>query len=227
MKRSVRIQLLTALLLSSLAHAGGGHPPDLEIPVGKLLHPEESTLSRRWAFEVAVAWITPNEIDDIYRGRSLSIDHGDAGGNIYYLTASYHPGDLPFELFGMKFTPRMELPLTLAVFDENSRSPFLDYNAAFSIRWVDFPWNRYLKTSFMTGVGLSYSDKVPLMDIQRHRSDGHRSNLKINWPIQLTFALPSQPEYQLSLFIDHQSGGHIFDVGGMNSVGIGFRYQPD
>lgn len=183
----------------------------------------------RWAYEAAVAWITPNEIDDFigYGANPVSVEHNDAGGNIYYLTASYHLGDLPVTLFGKTYTPRMELPLTLAMFDENSnaRSPFMDYNAAFSIRWVDFPWNRWLVTSVMTGVGFSYSAETPLMDYQRHPGE-NRSKVKFNWPIQLSLALPQWPEHQLIAFIDHQSGGHLFDAGGINSIGLGYRYQP-
>jgi hypothetical protein len=47
--------------------------------------------------------------------------------------------------------------------------------------------------------------------------------LKFNWPIQMTFALPEFPEHQLMIFIAHQSGGHIFDEGGVNSLGVGYR----
>lgn len=218
--------LITGLLLSAPAFAGE-KDANVPLPANTLeFSQQDKEKESRWAFETGIAWITPNEIDDLYRFRDASIENNQNGGQIYYLTASYFLGELPFEAFGHEFRPRMELPLMLSMFDESSRSPFLDYNAAFSIRWVDFPWNHIIKTSFMTGVGPSYSDKIPLMDHQRH-PDEDRSHLKFNWPIQLTLALPSQPEHQLTLFIDHQSGGHVFDQGGINSVGIGYRYQPE
>jgi hypothetical protein len=53
----------------------------------------------------------------------------------------------------------------------------------------------------------------------------HRSHLKFDWPIQFTFALPRWPQHQLVLLNDHQSGGHIFDEGGVNSVGLAYRYE--
>lgn len=72
------------------------------------------------------------------------------------------------------------------------------------------------------GVGLSYSEKIYLMDRQRHPGE-NRSKLKFNWPIAITFASPQFPDHQAMLFILHQSGGHVFDKGGVNSVGFGYR----
>jgi hypothetical protein len=110
----------------------------------------------------------------------------------------------------------------LEIVNENGRDPFLDYNASIMVRWVDFPWNKYVKTSFAMGVGLSYSSKVYLMDRQLH-PNSDRSHLKINWPIQLSLAHPDHPDHELLLFILHQSGGHVFDSGGVNSIGFGYR----
>jgi hypothetical protein len=178
---------------------------------------------RAWDFEAGVAVITNNNIED-FASASFSLDrvHGRNGGNIYTFTATRRLGELKWEIGGYTFTPQLEVPLTLEIVDENSRAPFLDFNASFAVRWIDFPWNKYVKTTFAMGVGLSYSEKIYLMDIERH-PDEDRSNLKINWPIQWTFALPEYPEHQLMVFIAHQSGGHIFDDGGVNSLGIGYR----
>jgi hypothetical protein len=73
------------------------------------------------------------------------------------------------------------------------------------------------------GIGLSYSSRVYAMDRERHPGED-RSHLKFDWPIQFTFALPKWPQHQLVIFNDHKSGGHIFDEGGVNSVGIGYRF---
>jgi len=176
---------------------------------------------RDWAFEFGVAWITSNNIAELTSGQ-VNIDSGRAGGEIYTLTASRRLGELRWEIGGLTFTPQVEMPLTLEIVDENGRSPFLDFNASVTVRWIDFPWNDRIKTSLAMGLGLSYSEKVYLMDIQRHE-DESRSHLKFNWPIQMTFALPDNPDHQLMLFIVHQSGGHIFDRGGVNSLGLGYR----
>jgi hypothetical protein len=177
----------------------------------------------KWAYEFGVALLTSNTIDDILLGqRGVHIESGSAGGEIYNLTASRRLGELRWEIGEHTFTPQLEVPLMLEIVDENGRSPFLDYNASFVIRWVNFPWNKYVKTTFGTGVGLSYSSKVYQMDIDRHLGED-RSHLKFNWPIQLTLASPNRPQDQLMLYIAHQSGGHIFDHGGVNSLGVGYR----
>jgi len=176
----------------------------------------------QWSFEYGVSLITSNNIGEIFSG-TIHVDDGPAGGEIHQFTASLLLAEPEWTIFGKAFRPALEMPLTLALFDENDRSPFLDYNVSFFVRWRDFPWNNHVLTSFGTGVGLSYTDKVPAMDIQRH-PDEDRSHLKFNWPIQLTLARPDHPEHQIFLFIAHQSGGKFFDTGGINSIGIGYRF---
>lgn len=196
----------------------------LALPAGAALTfvPHESGGEKRdWTFEFGIAFITENNIEDFTAGR-YSVGRGQAGGEIYVLTASRRLGELEWNLGGNTFRPQLELPLTLEIVDENSRSPFLDYNVSFNVRWIDFPWNDFVNTSFSMGVGLSYSEKVYLMDIQRHQNKD-RSHLKFNWPIALTFANPNDPTHQVMFFILHQSGGRIFDKGGVNSVGFGYR----
>ena len=182
----------------------------------------DTDAKRLWSFEAGAAFITSNNINEIVAGDNVTLDGGDAGGQVYSVTGSRHLGDLRFTVGGNTFQPQLELPITLGIVDENSRNPFLEYRASFVVRWVDFPWNDYIKTTFATGLGLNYSSKIYLMDIQRH-PDSDRSNLKFNWPIQLTLALPSYPDQELLLYVEHHSGGHVFDRGGVNSLGIGYR----
>jgi hypothetical protein len=166
--------------------------------------------------------ITANNIGEVLSG-TIDVDDGPAGGEVHQFTATRLLAEPEWTIFGKVYRPALEIPFTLEVFDENGRSPFLDYNVSYVIRWRDFVWNDYVLTSFATGVGLSYSSKLPLMDIQRHPMED-RSHLKFNWPIQFTLAHPDYPEHQLLLFIAHQSGGRIFDTGGINSLGVGYRF---
>lgn len=215
MMRSVSRGLLSWVfpVLCCVGPAGAGTlvVPDLKRPI-----------PGQWTFEYGVSLITSNNIGEIFSG-TIQVDDGPAGGEIHQFTASRLLAEPEWTIFGKICRPALEMPLTLAVFDENGRSPFLDYNVSFLIRWRDFPWNDHVLTSIGTGVGLSYSDKVPAMDIQRH-PDEDRSHLKFDWPIQLTFAHPDHPEHQFFLFIAHQSGGKFFDTGGINSIGIGYRF---
>ena len=155
-------------------------------------------------------------------GRGITRSQGDAGGEIYTFTASRRLGQFVWNLDDYTFTPQLELPFTLEVVNENSESPFLAFASSFTVRWVDFPWNKYLRTSFSMGLGLNYSSETYAMDRERHPGRD-RSHLKFNWPIQATFALPRYPDNQLMLYIVHHSGGRIFDHGGLNALGIGFR----
>ncbi len=104
-------------------------------------------------------------------------------------------GEFRWDIGIFSFAPRLESSFTLEIVDENSRSPFLDFNATIGVRWVDFPWNDYVKTTFAMGIGLSYSEKIYLMDIVRHPGE-ERSHLKFNWPMQLTFARPGYEHRQ-------------------------------
>lgn len=177
-----------------------------------------------WAFEAGCAFITSNRIQEVlFTPQDMHIEGGAEGGEIYTFTASRRLGELRWEIGNSVFHPQMELPLTLEIVNEHSRSSFLDYNAAFMMRWVDFPWNEWVQTSFAMGVGLSYSSKVYLMDRATHPNDPDRAHLQIYWPIQWAFGLPSHPKDKVTVFISHQSGGHIFDVGGNNSIGFGYR----
>jgi len=186
------------------------------------LFPGDSRFFERWSLDYGVAFITSQNIQQIMNGE-ITIDDGPAGGEIHYFTASYLLAEPEWCLFGRTFHPALELPLMLGIVDENDRSPFFSYSASFKVRWRDFPWNDHVLTSFATGVGLTWSPTVYAMDIQRHPDDD-RSKWKFNWPLQLTLAHPSHPHHHLLLFIAHQSGGRIFDRGGVNSLGIGYRF---
>lgn len=184
---------------------------------------EDSSPLKRWAFEYGVAFMTSNTIDEVVLMKS-NIANGPAGGQIHLLTASYALAEPTLYLGDSAYKPLLELPLTLGIVDENGRSPFLNYSVSFQVRWRDFPWNHLIKTSMAMGVGLAYSEKIFLMDEINH-ADKYRSHVKFNWPIQLALSLPQYPEHQLTLFIMHQSGGCMFDRGGVNDVGFGYRYS--
>ena len=205
--------LIPAAFLSPMLPARGA--TTLQLP--------DSRFFDRWAFEYGVAFITSQNIEELIGGE-LDIDDGPAGGEIHYFTASRLLAEPERCIFGKTFHPALELPFTLGIVDENGRSPFASYSMSFVVRWRDFPWNDHVRTTFATGVGLTWSSEVYAMDVQRHPNDDDRSKWKFNWPLQVTFAHPSYPCHQLMLFVAHQSGGRIFDRGGVNSLGIGYRF---
>ena len=177
----------------------------------------------RWSFQLGVAMITDNTVDDLLAFESLDQPKGDARGQIYLLGASYTLHEFDATLFGTRVRPTLQLPAVLGIVDEDGRSPFFQYNLGVSVRWRDFPWNHYVYTNLETGVGLTYSEHVLGTERQRH-PDRDRSHLEIYWPVELTLAHPSHREHQLVFFLHHHSGGRIFHEGGANSLGIGYRW---
>ncbi len=176
----------------------------------------------RWTLQLGAAVITSNAIGDISLGK-ISRATGPAGGEMYLLGASYTLCDFDWVIRDRRFRPQLELPVVLGVVNERGRSPFLDYNAGITLRWKDFPFNRVVYTNFESGIGLSYTEHVLAIERERHmRRD--RSHLKFYWPIQLMLAHPKLKQHQLMVFIHHQSGGHVFDIGGSNLIGIGYRH---
>jgi hypothetical protein len=188
---------------------------------GALLDSQAEQALHDWTFEFGVSLMTKNELDDFLSGQ-LSIEEGDAGAEVYQVTATKKLRELDWEVFGHVFKPLLEMPLCLELVDEHAESPFLVYNAALQLRWVDFPWNSYVRTGFAAGLGLSYASQIYAIDRQRHPGED-RSNLKLTLPIQFAFKLPSNHDDELRFYLAHHSGGFgIFDEGGFNSLGIAF-----
>ena len=116
-----------------------------------------------------------------------------------------------------------------------------EFNLLLVLRWHEFPWNRYVKTSFGFGEGLSYATEEPPIEKDQHNilhpelyendpdSEPVETNRLLNYLMfDLTFALPDYPQYQTFVRIHHRSGifglmtGHTC---GSNYLTAGLRYQ--
>lgn len=178
---------------------------------------------RDWSIQFEAAFLSENNIEEIITAQADRAD-GDAAGQLYSIAVNWTAYRFEIPAGDDFLTPQFEPYARFTLVDETNRSLFPDYNAGIGFRWVDFPWNRWVDTTFFVGVGFSYSSKVYTIDRVRHPGE-HRSHLKFDWPLQLTFALPAWPRHQFVLFNDHQSGGHFFDEGGVNSLGVGYRLE--
>ncbi|HEY0548757.1 MAG TPA: acyloxyacyl hydrolase [Verrucomicrobiae bacterium] len=177
----------------------------------------------RWSFQSSVVLITGSTIDEIGTWDSELAD-GKAEGQIYLLQVSYKLAKEPV-LFGHRFEMDLELPLVLGVVDEDNNDPFMQYSVGLTLRWKQFPWNKWVYTNFETGGGLTYSQHVLTTERERH-PDRDRSHLEFYWPVQLMLAHPRHRDHQLVLLLHHHSGGGIFHRGGANSLGVGYRFVP-
>ena len=96
---------------------------------------------------------------------------------------------------------------------DNWEFDFLGY-----IRWLPFPWDRYLDTSFAAGAGLSYATSVPEVEVQ---NQGDSAKFLGALSFEFTFALPRIPQWNLVAGIHHRSGaGGTFS--GIRSASNGF-----
>jgi hypothetical protein len=100
-----------------------------------------------------------------------------------------------------------------------------EWNGVFIIRWLTFPWNHKIRTTFAFGEGLSYATKTPNIEKQHNDTVSHFLNYL---SIEFTFALPDSERFQLLTRVHHRSGayGLFNDVkGASNGVGVGIRYE--
>ena len=100
-----------------------------------------------------------------------------------------------------------------------------EINALVVLRWLPFPWDRYLDTSFAVGEGLSYATEDPKIEVEKH---GRTSKLLNYLMFELAASLPKYPQWTYFLRVHHRSGVFgLFDgvSGGSNLVGAGVRYD--
>ena len=101
-----------------------------------------------------------------------------------------------------------------------------EYGLIGYIRWLPFPWDRYLETSFAAGAGLSYATSLPDIEV---KNNGESAQFLGALSFEFTFALPDIPQWCLVAgIIHHRSGaGGTFNgiTGASNGLGMGLRYK--
>jgi hypothetical protein len=83
---------------------------------------------------------------------------------------------------------------------------FATFHAYLIARWIYFPWNKWLMTTFAMGTGPSLATKKSKYE----KEDGEASYYKNGMMMEFTFNLPEQPDWLLQLRIQHRSS--IFGV---------------
>lgn len=100
-----------------------------------------------------------------------------------------------------------------------------EFNLVGYIRWLLFPWDAYLNTSFAAGVGLSYATSLPEIEVKNHDEAAQFLGAVM---FEFAFSLPQVPEWSLITRIHHRSGaGGVFSGvnGASNALAIGIRYH--
>jgi len=92
-------------------------------------------------------------------------------------------------------------------------------------RWLLFPWDDYLDTSFAAGAGLSYATSIPKIEDKNYDK---ATQFLAALMFEFAFSLPDVPQWSLATGIHHRSGaGGLFSGvrGASNAWAIGLRYN--
>lgn len=100
------------------------------------------------------------------------------------------------------------------------------------LRWLEFPWNKYITTTAAIGDGLSYTSDVLLGEeedpgLTPGTNPDDLQRLLNFFLLEITFALPKYPEFQFVTRLHHRCTlfGLMADTNqGSTNVGIGIRY---
>ncbi len=102
-----------------------------------------------------------------------------------------------------------------------------EFNALGAARWLPFPWDNYLDTSFAFGAGLSVATETPDVEEDR-RGDGQTQEVLAYLMLELELALPDSQNWSCVTRIHHRSGAFgLFNgvTGASNALGFGIKYR--
>ncbi len=100
-----------------------------------------------------------------------------------------------------------------------------EVNALVALRWLEFPWDHHIDTSFAVGDGFSYASEKPKIEVAKM---GDTSKILNYLMLELECIVPKHPTVSVFARIHHRSGiyGLINGVsGGSNMVTGGVRIR--
>lgn len=121
----------------------------------------------------------------------------------------------------------VEVSANVTMRNGNNQHTIYEFDPYVEGRWTNFPWNRFVTTSFAIGEGISYATSIPSLE---KKSSPDTKRLLNYLLLEATFALPEHPCLQLVLRIHHRSGAFgLYHAGntGSNNIGLGLRYLFD
>ena len=95
-------------------------------------------------------------------------------------------------------------------------------NGLIIARWLKFPWNKYVDTSFAVGDGLSYNTHTS--DVEK--DDDEDAGRWLNYLMfEVTLGLPKYPRWDFVYRLHHRSSiRELIGAGASNFVTAGFKY---
>ena len=171
--------------------------------------------SYNWAFTGYVAWMSGDQLGD------MLLFNAELSDNKFYVAAltrrlkTFYK-DMDWEVEGQ-----------IAKHAGNGSGMYYwELNALTSVRWNRFVWDKYVDTSFATGLGLSWASDKPPFEIEEH---GSTEQLLAYILVELTFSPPKHTQWAGVVRIHHRSsayGTFADDIqGASNSLGVGVKYR--
>jgi hypothetical protein len=153
---------------------------------------------------------------------------GDMGGS---LVSPDFDKDYSFEALALSrkihsLTKNIDLEVEGQVLKHMGNQYHEEFNVFLIGRWLTFPWNKYIYTTFAAGNGLSYSTLTAKLE---ERMYGEKTAHLLNGMMfEWTFDLPHYFGWSLVWRFHHRSGAFgLFDgvYGAANAMGIGLKYR--
>ncbi len=96
--------------------------------------------------------------------------------------------------------------------------------SSINVRWITFPWNRYLDTTVAFGGGLSLATEVPVLE-RRDPDNSDAAALLHYVMLEASFGLPNS-RWSVVARVHHRSGIFgLFSHSGSNVLSAGLRYR--
>jgi len=112
-------------------------------------------------------------------------------------------------------------------YETDPTGPLTEFNPYFIVRWRDFPWNKYVLTTIGIGEGVSWASHSPQQELDSENEPGDATKFLNYVMTEITFSLPSHPEWQIMYRLHHRSGVFgLYCPGtvGSTAAGVGIRY---
>ena len=124
------------------------------------------------------------------------------------------------------FNDDLQLEMEFNVARHSGKQDHYEFNAAASLRWQSFPWDRYVNSTLSYGLGPSYAERRPPIE---QRSDRDPTHVLVFMPVEITFGPPEKYDlpWEVLLRVHHRSGayGVVSDAGGSNIISTGLRFR--
>jgi len=145
------------------------------------------------------------------------------GGGTLDFKDSYTAG-LSLSYQFVDWGPHMRWELEGQALKHVGEQEHVEFASSINVRWITFPWNRYLDTSVAIGGGLSVTSEVPVLE-KRDPDNSRAATLLHYLLIEAAVGLPSS-NWSLVARVHHRSGIFgLFSHSGSNVLALGLRYR--